>query len=461
MKKKMTRLVSLLLSLVLMCMCFTACGTGGGNGEKTNGEVNEEGEVKIMWWTSYATANQVYLNKIIDQFNKDFDGQYNAELVYTGANANIRTKISTTKQDLLPALIDGQPIVLEYYGASDAIVPIQDFIDADEEDWTANVYDSVKSAYTAKAGKLVGWPLGVSSSGWFVNVDMLKEAGYSVEDLTSYVKIAEVASALVSKKVADYGIAYFHDGTEVFNALTLEGCEMVDGENGYAGDVTKGLLNEGSTKEALNTFLKSFAKVCDDGAMYTFGADANSDTLPAFAQEKIGIVAATNSYANKIIAFQPKFEWTFVPFTSVTDQGKYTGNALIQGHGVFIVNNVSKKVQQGAYELVKYLAKPENQAYWASNTGYIPYTQEAFEESVYQDWMTKNFPSSQKLQQVLVNTPKELRPPAVVLPEALTGACYKMLSNIAVNDDRDFNKVIEEQNDFIDECIEIESLRKK
>jgi len=318
-----------------------------------------------------------------------------------------------------------QPVLNAYYAGVDSIKPIQEFIDADEEDWTAGVYDTVKTAFSDREGKLIGWPLGVSSAGWFVNVDMLKQAGYAPEDLTSYVKVTEAATAIASKKIADYGIAYYYTGMDLYDGITLQGCDFLDNENGHKADATKSVITEGETNKVLKEFLSKTGALYENGYAYTYQANIDSDITPAFVDGKIGIIGATNSYAHKLIHLAPSFDWQFIPNTVITEGGAYQGYALCEGTGTYIVNNGNEKIMQGAYEMIKFLSTVENQSYWCSNTGYIPYTDEAFADADYQSWMTENLPEAATMQQTLKSIPAELRGPYGTMMKMESNQCQK------------------------------------
>jgi len=454
--KTMKKVIAMLLCMML-AFGVCACTGNGGNG---NGAT--DGEVVITWWISYATEKETILQKLVDDFNALHEGEYQVKLVYGGGYPETRQKLASTKdKENLPGIITGQPVLNAYYAGVDSIKPIQDFIDADEEDWTTGVYDTVKTAFSDRDGKLVGWPLGVSSAGWFVNVDMLKDAGYSVEDLTSYEKITEAASAIASKDIAKYGIAYYYTGMDLYDGITLQGCDFLDNENGHKEDATKSVITEGETNKVLKKFLTLTGDLYEKGYAYTYQANIDSDITPAFVDEKIGIIGATNSYAHKLIHLNPSFDWQFIPNTVITEGGEYQGYALCEGTGTYIVNNGNEKIMQGSYEMIKFLSTVENQSYWCSNTGYIPYTDEAFADADYQAWMNENLPEAATMQQTLKAIPAELRGPYVNLAEDVQAACRNMIDRVANDPSTDLDELIEEYANSIDEAIEIDALRRQ
>ncbi len=63
------------------------------------------------------------------------------------------------------------------------------------------------------------------------------------------------------------------------------------------------------------------------------------------------------------------------------------GGPIIGGASLWIVNKKASYVQKGAWEFVKFLAKPENQAYWHTHTGYFPIDTKAANDPTDQQWM--------------------------------------------------------------------------
>ncbi len=54
-----------------------------------------------------------------------------------------------------------------------------------------------------------------------------------------------------------------------------------------------------------------------------------------------------------------------------------------------MMNNQSKDAQQAAWEFIKFVLSPEQQAFWHINTGYFPVTKKAYEQPIVKENMTK------------------------------------------------------------------------
>lgn len=457
--KKTKKVLCLLLCMLMLGMSMSACGSNGDN--KSNGKnPTSEGEVEITWWTSYSIVNTELMQTVIDQFNELHKGEYHVTLLFAGGTSDLRSKLVNTSEKELPSMVTGQPIETAYFDAQDIIATFQDFVDADDEDWTSTTYDVVKESYRNKEGKFVGWPFGVSCGGWLVNTDMLAKAGYSIDNLTSFEKIAKVAEDMVNKKIAKYGIAFYTSGAELYDAVTLQGADFLNNDNGHNGEPTEAILMEEPTHSVLKKYLDLFTSLYKNKCAYTFGSDTSGEILPAFVQQNLAIAGCTNSFISRMLSYNPSFNWTFIPNTAVDDSGEFAGYAIPEGHGTYIINTGDKREMQGAYEVIKFFAEAENQAYWCANTGYIPYTEEAYNDTTYQDWMISNYPDAVKLKEILLATPDTLKIPYTEVAGVVTSACRNIQEALCETPE-DIERQIEKKNADMNESIEIYALRRK
>ena len=277
MKKLIKRCGILVLVLALVCSVFAGCGStgnsGSGEGDSANQPAEEGGKTKLILWSTYGTYGTQYMKELVDGFN-DSQDQYVLE-VSSGSDASgIRVKMQTSDPENYPSLICGTSTTMASYAKADYVVPLQQFIDADEEKWTESMYDAVKGCYTDLEGNLLGIPTGVSFNGYLVNVDILEAAGYTIADLTSFEKIAEIAKTAVDKGLCKYGIS-FASGVDLVDMLTMQGVDIVDGNNGYDGEASKSVLMEGESNAALKKAANLIADLFRSGVAldYGYGAD--------------------------------------------------------------------------------------------------------------------------------------------------------------------------------------------
>jgi len=447
----MKKLLVLLLALLLTCGCFVGCG--GKEGSKDS---SADGVTELVLWSSYPEESLVVLRQVIDRFNEEFP-QYHLTVEYPGTVANIKMKLTTLRAEDYPSIFFGTPAAIGEYASAEFTAPIQPYLDADEEKWTEDMYENVKVVYSDLDGKMIGSPIGVSAKGYIVNTTALKSAGYELEDITSFEKLAEAAKAAVSKGIVKYGYD-INDGTDIMDMLLYQGVDILDADNGFGGEVTKCLYGEGETHEALKKLLTLQAGLYADDAAYINNSGAQGGSS-LFANGELMFWSCTNSLIYEFSDLELGFDWAFIPHVGVDENAKYKGYALTEGTGMFIANTGNETEMQGAYEFIKYMARTDNQVFWATYRGYVPFTKAAAE---HEDWIAfqkEVFPSSERLIEMMQNTPSDFRQPYGNLVTPITSANKDMEGFIMSEPNGDIDGYIQDGLDSINESIEILRLR--
>ena len=452
MKKRMKQLGVLLLSVALLAC---GCGNDGDDGAKTG--KTESGKTEVILWHTWGTKNAAHVQTLADEFNESQD-KYEVTLINQASAGMIRQKMAALTPEEYPAIFCGTPTATCYYDSVSYVKPLQDYLDKDEDNWEEKIYSSIKSAYSNLDGDMIGSPFGVSSAGYFVNIDMIKQAGYTLEDVTSFEKMVNIATDVYKKGIAKYGISYSTTGVELINTMTLQGIDMVDAGNGYKGDATKSLIMDGDTYTAIQKHMKLVASSYEAGAAMAFNSDSATQS---FYNGSIAFYGATNSWTHYIVDNGTDFEWAFIPDHGLDDSAKYKDYALTEGTGFYITDSGNEEAMQGAYEFIKFVAQPEKQAMWCSELGYIPYTEEAATVQTYVDWVNTNCPSLLDLSEKIKNAPADLRGPYTKVPDDLLGVGTFLYSYISEDPTGDMTDYFEEITMTVDEAIEIQAMRNK
>ena len=446
--KKTGKWLLMLVLCVALCLGICACGD-----QKASEDEYAEGDtIEVVLWATYGARGQGYLNQLVKEFNSMQD-EYYVQIYKNGDAEEIRTKLEASDPSNYPTLFCGQPLVIGLYDGAKYVKPVQEMIDADEEDWTSGIYENVRSSYSDKKGNMIGYPLGVSCSGYFVNVEMLKEAGYSLDYLTSYEKIVEAALAIKSKGLAKYGISFLGTGVELIDMMTIQGLQLVDKNNGHSGEVTKIVLEEGENYEGMKKVTELTKKLYQNEAAAVYGGDTGGEYFPMFNSGELGIVYATNSWTHYVTYGEPEFEYAFIPSVGIDENAKYKGNVISEGTGLFLANSGREKEMQGGYEFLKFLAQPENQAAWCTSLGYVPYTDEAVATETWQTWMAETLPSAQNVIDSIKNSSAEVRAPYIQFSSKELG--YDLFNYITLDPKGDTKKIIKDSLYDFSEALDI------
>ncbi len=451
------RILAALLALMMLCTALSACG-GSGSGNTSMDDEDDGGKIKLTLWSSYTAASNNKLSALVAKFNAQSE-KYEVKMEVGQSGSEARSKLAASTPEYYPDIFMGTNNAICEYADSRYTAPIQPFIDADADKWTEDMLSTVKKCYSDAEGNLVGVPVGVSVKGYMVNLDYLTQLGYTVEDMTSFEKVAAIAQEAKEKSVCKYG--YIPSGPgNISNMLLLQGVDLVDANNGYDGDVTKCLYTEGETYKALYKYCEILAGLFESGAAMknNNGADGGTNT---FINGQALFWATTSSFVYEFADINMTFQWGFVPFHGVDDNAKYKDEVLAEGTAIFIGNTGKEKRMQGAYEFIKFLALPENQIYWCTFRGYTPYKQSVLESAEWTGWRDENHPTEKLLEGPLMSTETELRYPNITVMSRVLSADTEMQSYLAA--DPDVSKIdsyIQKIAKAIQDAIDMENARK-
>lgn len=445
------RLLTTIFILVLICSGLTACG-----GTKDS-DVTASGKKLITMWSTYTEASNLKLTELVARFNAQSD-KYELKMEIGQSASPVRQKLSASTQDNYPSLFMGTNNAISEYAASAYTAPIQDFIDADEDKWADDILPTVKQAFSDIDGNLIGVPVGTSVKGYMVNLDYLEETGYSLEDITSFEKAAEIAQVAKTKNICQYGYIPA-DGSDIMNMLLYQGVNLFDNKDGYAGDATNCLYDEGDTYKVLYKYCEILSELYKTEAAMKNSNGADGGTT-AFINGKAMFWSTTSSFVYEFADVDMDFEWAFIPFKGVDDNAANTDVVFAEGTGIFIGNTGDEEEMQGAYEVIKFFAKPENQIFWCTFRGYTPYTKETLSSEAWITWRDKNHPYEAALEPLLDNTNMTLRFPNVAIITQVLAVDKELTSYIATDPNGDLDSYIKTAKESIQRSLDMANVRK-
>lgn len=389
--KHLNKKSMLLLLFTFVMMFMAACGNGNGTagnagdkpaaGGAENKEAPKAGEpVKVVWWHSMSGE----LGKAVDKLVADFNASQKnvvVEAVFQGTYDESLNKMKASMDSKSgPALIQVYEIGSRFMIDSKAITPMQKFIDADKYD-VSQLEENILNYYTVD-GKLNSMPFNTSNPILYYNKDMFKAAGLDPEKPpVTYEEIAEAAKKLTKDGKAGASFAIYGWFMEQFFAN--QGAELLNNGNGRTSPATESLLGSDA---GVNT-MTWWKQMIDDKTMLNLGRKTD-DTKKAFAAGQVAMTLdSTASLRGIVSAAEGKFQvgTAFLP----KPKDAKDGGVIVGGASLYILNNRSEAEQKGAWEFIKFLADPKQQAYWHVNTGYFPITKKAYDEQLVKENLTK------------------------------------------------------------------------
>ncbi len=395
--RKMLLFVAI-MSLLFLAACSSAggnqeTGAGAANNPQTNATNNQNSAsqggqadpIKVMFWHSMGGEPGKAIDKMVADFNEQRDDIL-VEAVYQGSYDEslnkLRASLGTNDG---PTIVQVYEIGSRFMIDSQMIQPIQKFIDADGYDLT-QLEENILAYYTFD-GELYSMPFNSSNPILYYNKDMFKEAGLDPEKPPQTYEEVETYARMLTKD-GQYGVSFALYGWFMEQFHANAGADYVDHGNGRHALAETSLVNG----EVGVRTMEWWKRMVDEGIALNLGRKT-SDTKAAFAAGQVAMTLdSTAGLRGYVDAVGGKFEvgTGFLPKL----EGAEDGGVIIGGASLWMLNNRSEAEQQAAWEFMKFLAEPEQQAYWHVNTGYFPITKAAYDLDLVKE-NAKQFPQFQ------------------------------------------------------------------
>lgn len=321
---------------------------------------------KVIFWHSMSGELQTTLNKIVTNYNNS-QNNVEVEAIYQGSYEETISKfkaISGTKD--APTLIQMNDISTAFMYKSDAITPMQKFIEKDNFD--INQLEDALLNYYKVDGKLYSMPFNSSTAVMIYNKDAFKEAGLDPNiPPKNYTEFAEYSKKLTKKNnngsIDRYGSAILMYSWFIEQFLANDGALFVNKDNGRTHENPTSVSYQKELSQIFE-FLRGMYK--DDSAT-SFGREWDS-IRAAFSAGKMAMYFDSSAGIKGIIN-NANFEVGTGFILNKT--GKFNGS-VVGGASLWITNSSANSTQKAAWDFIKYTISKDVQSYWSINTGYYP-----------------------------------------------------------------------------------------
>ena len=323
-------------------------------------------KVSITYWHNRPQKDQDMLQSMLDEFNKTNPYGITAKAEIGGASYNdVYNKVNAAIQAGAPPDISvAYQNQAAFYRAQGAVIDLTPFVKSakyglsadDTKDYFATFLAS--DANPQFKGEVLGFPTQRSMDVMFVNMDMLKKAGYDKipTDWKTWEEAACKASDPANKK---YGWTFRHDASNFASQVFSRGGRIL----------------------------------AEDGSAYVFNSQAGIDTI-AMIQRMIANKCAVEIPTSERYGEQNRFgageillvfaSSSGLPFyqEAVAKGGKHnwdiamlpnTGKPAVNLYGASVsVYKTTPEKELDAWLVIKFLGAKEQTTRWAIATGYLP-----------------------------------------------------------------------------------------
>lgn len=385
-------------------------GTEDSTEESTGSNVEDKDvstePVTVTVWTCNSGDTGAWLTEAAERFN-DLQSQYVVEQSYGGSYEEVLAKLSATEAGNYPDIFHSDTeSAYTYYVNPDVYIPLEKFVKEDNYDMS-NIMGNLQATYTID-GEWQCMPLGNTTAGYFYNSDLLEQAGIDPDaDLSSYEDMIEACQKL--KNIGVRQPLYLHTSSGFYSfAMTAQGIDYVDNNNGKDGVPTKSLIGEaGECHDATVSYFQVVKDLKADGLMVPYGT-TTTDAYDMFANGECAIVfsfISSFTTINNVVgdAFELGFHTVPTINAGTENLGQCTGGGCL-----FIGNNGDDSRAKGAWEFMKFLMTDENAAAYAMVSGYLPISTTAVETAEYQEFLENTFPTARQSLKAQADTPTDV-----------------------------------------------------
>lgn len=340
----------------------------------------------IQWWHAFTGRLGTLLAEQVDKFNAS-QSDYRVVGTHKGnysetLNAGIAAFRAGEQPHILMVFEVGTATMM---GAKGAIKPVYEVMAEGGAEFNPDGYlGPVKGYYTTTEGKMLSLPYNSSTPVLYVNKDALKGAGLDpAMDLTTWEK---VGSALDKLKAAGHScplVTAWQSWVHLENFSTWHNAGFATKENGF-GNLDTELSFNGPAQvkhiQAMGDWAKD-GKFIYTGRRNEGGANFRAGECAFFTESSAG-------YAG--VKKEAKFEFEIRPLPYWAGLVDAPQNTIIGGSSLWVLAGKSADEYKGVSQFLSFLSSSDIQAKWHQDTGYLPITTAAYEQTKAEGFYEKN-----------------------------------------------------------------------
>lgn len=409
-------LAALLAAVLLVAACGGDSGetddqAAGGNadgGDSTTCPVDAledaEGPVDVTLWHAYVGLTNETLNDMADAYNASQD---RVRIQVENQGASYEELLRKYRQGIpsreLPGIGIMEDTNTQFLADSGTIVPAGDCAEADGYDGYEDFAPGVVDFYSVD-GVLQPASFNVSTVLLYYNRDHFEAAGLDPDSPPQTLdEMIEYARQIKAAGVVDQPVVLNMQPWFIEFWLTGAGASLVGNDNGRGeGATTESAFDNEATRE----LFQKLKTMQDDGLLNPVpGTEGQFDHYFAIGLEQSSMTIETSTAVTTINSVlegnldpaELGIEGELPPIDVNVDAGPFPGlegpgEGQLGGGVWYITNTTPPEVQAAAWDFIKYVNEPENQAQWHLQGSYLPVRQATVDSAEVQDFWANTRP---------------------------------------------------------------------
>jgi sn-glycerol 3-phosphate transport system substrate-binding protein len=325
---------------------------------------------EIFWWHALQATLGERVGEIASKFNAS-QSDYEVKAIFKGSYPEtLNAAIAAYRAKQAPHVVQVYEVGTQTMLSSGAIVPVFQLMKDNVVaiDWN-DLIGPVKTYYSS-GGNLYSMAFNSSTPILYYNKDLFKKAGLPDKAPATWDEVEAMAKKLVAGGAKCGYSSAWPSWVIMENMHAYHDQPFADHANGFDGLATTLKIN-GPFGVKMLELLQRGAKE----GWFTYNGRLNKAEANMGGGE-CGIFTTSSAYIGNLTkTAEGKFAWGTAPLPHMT--GFPRGNSIIGGATLWVIKGAKPEEAKGVAQFFKYLASTENQAWWATVTGYLPLTQAA------------------------------------------------------------------------------------
>ena len=358
---------------------------------------------EFQWWHAMGGELGQKLEKIANDFNASqsdykivpvFKGSYPEAM--TAAIAAFRARQNPT---LLQVFEVGTATMMAARGA---VYPVFELMKDEKEPFDPKAYlPAVTGYYTDTNGNMLSFPFNSSTPILYYNKDAFRKAGLDPDAAPRTWPEVEAAAKKLQAAGVTCGLTNeWPSWVLVENFSAFHNIPIGTKSNGFGGLDTELTINNPLVEKQI-AMLAEWQKT----KLYDYGGRTNK-AEPKFYAGECGIFIGSSA-ARLAILSNAKFDLGYGMQPYWPDVKGAPQNSIIGGATLWVLKGRPAAEYKGAAKFFGFLSRPDPQAWWHQNTGYLPITLAAYNLSRSQGFYDKNPGTDTAIKQMTLNAPTE------------------------------------------------------
>lgn len=334
-------------------------------------------QTEIQWWHAFTGRLGELLAEQVEKFNasqSDFKvvathkGNYSETL-----NAGIAAFRAGEQPHILMVFEVGTATMM---AAKGAVKPVYEVMAESGADFDPDAYlAAVKGYYTTTTGDMLSLPYNSSTPVLYVNRDAFENAGLDPDmDLSTWEHVGDALDQLKSAGHECPLVTAWQSWVHLENFSAYHNVPFATLENGFGGLGTELVFNgpvQVKHIQAMGEWAKE-GKFVYTGRRNESGANFRGGECALFTESSAGYAGVKD---------QAEFAFDIRPLPYWSDVEGAPQNTIIGGSSLWVLSGHDAEEYKGVGEFLSFLSTPDIQAKWHQDTGYLPITTAAYEQT--------------------------------------------------------------------------------